>query len=405
MSISFVAAGANAKASAGNVTPGLPAGWAAGDIHICIVAAKDNVTCTMPAGWAAVAAGKKNGINFMTHSFWRRAADGDSDPVVTHTAGSYITATIAGFRGCSASPIGVNSAVSANSSSSTITATTLTTVGANELLIFVGGIAGQGLSSGYSGTPTPTEAIDQPNTTNYPSQCLAYSSIAAGGTNVGARTCTNGATAVNNGHSFTLIEKQTLTPSGIASTAAIGTIALLAFAYLTPAGIASSATVGSPTIKGVAQLAPSGIPSGAALGTPAIIGVAHLAPSGMPPTASFGTAGISGIARLSPTGIASSAVVGDHQIKGIAYLSAVGIESVAALGTPTVKGIAYLTPAGIPSTVAFGVATITHTGGVVHLPAHRSVAVQAEDRIAIVAGEDRRVSVPSEDRTMKITGG
>src|SRR3954466_13829799 len=99
MAITLVAAGTAAHAASGNVTPGLPAGFAADDIHICVVNAADNVVPTMPAGWTSKQ-GINNGLIERQTIFWRRAVGGDTAPVVTHAAGDSVTAQIFGFRGC-----------------------------------------------------------------------------------------------------------------------------------------------------------------------------------------------------------------------------------------------------------------------------------------------------------------
>ena len=79
--MAFRAVGTIATAQSGNVTPGLPTGWQANDIHICIVGAADNVTCTFPAGWT-----KKielnNGTTERITIAWKRAAGGDRKSVV-----------------------------------------------------------------------------------------------------------------------------------------------------------------------------------------------------------------------------------------------------------------------------------------------------------------------------------
>jgi hypothetical protein len=204
MAITFRATGAAASASSGDVSPGLPAGWEVGDLHVCVVAAKDNVACTM-SSWTAIDSGTNNGTGLRSHSFYRVAEAGDGTPTVSHASGSYITAIICGFDGVDPTdPISVESAVKVNVMDSQITANGLTTDDDNEWLLFVGGIATKCTISAYSGSPSPTERADSPNTTNYPEICLASSAIATGGTVIGTRTANATGMAVNNGHQFTL---------------------------------------------------------------------------------------------------------------------------------------------------------------------------------------------------------
>lgn len=200
--------GTAAKATSGDVTPALPASWAADDIHVCLIAAKDNVECTMPAGWTLGEA-TNNGANFRTTWFWRRAVAGDANPLVTHTGGGYIVAVIGGGRGCvtTDSPIDVAGAWKANASSATVAADAVTPTVPDVRLMFLGGTATQATFSTYTGTPTPVERADVPNTANYPSACIAQARFTPPGT-TGARQCTASAAAVNNAVLIALKDSQ-----------------------------------------------------------------------------------------------------------------------------------------------------------------------------------------------------
>lgn len=208
MTITFQNTGVDDIEASGDAFPTLPSGWQAGDIHICIVVSHDNVSSTMPAGWTAIDAGTTNGGSLITSCFYRRAVAGDTDPTVTHSGGAQITATIAGYRGCisTGSPIDVAGITSTNASS-TITASAITTVTDNAMVLFFGGIyasLGQATTiSGYSGTPTPTERIDAPNVTDYPEECLADFILSPAGS-TGTRTATATNAGVNNGLMFAL---------------------------------------------------------------------------------------------------------------------------------------------------------------------------------------------------------
>jgi hypothetical protein len=78
--VAFSAASAVTTAVSGDVTPALPAGWAADDIFLCWIRSKDNVNSTMPAGWTAIDAGTNNGTLLRTSLFYRRAVVTSGDP-------------------------------------------------------------------------------------------------------------------------------------------------------------------------------------------------------------------------------------------------------------------------------------------------------------------------------------
>lgn len=94
----FVAAGTEAAGTTA-VSPGLPAGWAADDIHLLVCETLSGETVTV-TDWVAVTDSPQSlgGVTRLS-VFWRRAVAGDAAPT---TAGSsnHIMAQIFGFRGC-----------------------------------------------------------------------------------------------------------------------------------------------------------------------------------------------------------------------------------------------------------------------------------------------------------------
>lgn len=95
----FVAAGTEAP-SAGNATPGLPAGWAADDIHLLVCETVSGEPVTAPTGFTAVADSPQIMAGSTRLSvFWRRAVLGDTDPTISDP-GNHIQSQIFGFRGC-----------------------------------------------------------------------------------------------------------------------------------------------------------------------------------------------------------------------------------------------------------------------------------------------------------------
>lgn len=206
-SISYQGAGAIAYAASGNVTPALPTGWLPSDVWLCFIASLDNVSSTLPAGWTAIDAGTNNGTLLRTTLYWRRAVTGDTAPLVTHAAGSGISAVVVGYRGVttSASPFNVNQSVFVKTPTSIVNnfGAGMTTTINNCTIVLLSGIGGQTLTNAYTGTPTPTERIDAPNTASYPSLVVADFLLATPGA-TGSRTSTI-TSFLNNGYQLSLV--------------------------------------------------------------------------------------------------------------------------------------------------------------------------------------------------------
>lgn len=204
MAISFVSTGVTSRAPNGNVTLTLPPGWQVDDIFICVIASRDNANSTMPPGWIAIDAGTNNGVGLRTTTFYKIAVSDDTDPTVTHISGSFIEATIVAYRGIhTTDPLDVIGMVRVNPSSTTVTATSITTLRDNTWVIFTGSITSRSTFSTYSGIPIPTERLDTPDRNNYPSTFLADFIVGSAGS-TDNRTCTATTVGVNNGLMFAL---------------------------------------------------------------------------------------------------------------------------------------------------------------------------------------------------------
>ena len=208
--VSFQAAGVVDEAATDNVTPALPVGWATDDIWLCLVASLDNVNSTLPGGWTAIDAGTNNGANLRTTLHWRRAEIGDTAPLVTHAAGSGISAVIIGYSGVTpdGSPFDVNQGVYVKTPASIVNnfGDGVTTNESNDIIVLLSGIGGQTTSITYTGTPTPTERVDAPDTAARPSLVIADFPLVTAGT-TGARTSTI-TSFLNNGYQLSLIPIQ-----------------------------------------------------------------------------------------------------------------------------------------------------------------------------------------------------
>jgi hypothetical protein len=104
---SFVAAGTESftAINAGVLTPTLPTGWQAGDIHVLLAVRSDNTAMTNLTGWTQVAGlSGDNTTAQRVEVWWRRAQSGDTDPTITFGASTIVRgARVFGVRGCVAS--------------------------------------------------------------------------------------------------------------------------------------------------------------------------------------------------------------------------------------------------------------------------------------------------------------
>jgi hypothetical protein len=114
---------------------------------------------------------------------------------------------------------------------------------------------------------------------------------------------------------------QTISPSGIASSVALGTPTIaLAGNYIYPTGIPSSVALGTPTVIIDQFIAPPGIASSVALGSPTIaLRLQIIAPSGIASSLAFGTPSIGFAGHIYPTGIPSSLALGTPTVIRFRY--------------------------------------------------------------------------------------
>jgi len=165
----FNAAGAIAASatSGASITPALPAGFAADDIHIIVAHHSGSVDFTTPSGWTKITA--LSGTNTSAQIvavFWRRAVGGDTAPAIA-MASSVSTVRIArcyGFRSCITSGDPWDSGSGAgptklnNAASATVSTTSITTTVANCLVLFFDlyedDPSARSLPSGYTVTGT-----------------------------------------------------------------------------------------------------------------------------------------------------------------------------------------------------------------------------------------------------------
>lgn len=196
------------------MTPGVPAGTTTNDIMVCFTGGADNIVCTYPAGWTKFIE-QNNGTTQRMTVAWKLAGAAESAPTVTHTAGNSCVSRIISFIGANTTtPIGTLGTPSANASSLTVTASTITPSAATELCVWVGLSTAVGTSSpnnyGVVGGTNPafTERIDNPNGLGSNECDLGvdtgpFTSAAATGSRTSTLTV---AATVNTGVMFTLTD-------------------------------------------------------------------------------------------------------------------------------------------------------------------------------------------------------
>jgi MSHA biogenesis protein MshQ len=152
--IQFRGTGALAQRGNGNVAPAYPAGTLVNDLLLCVIETKDNVAVSMPAGWTALLAGSSGGSH-QALVFWKRAANGDLTPTVTHPAGNSIIARIVGFANVatSGSPFEGTASLTNSASDLSTEAAAITTVSAGAVLVFTAHIADNNSSIDNANTP------------------------------------------------------------------------------------------------------------------------------------------------------------------------------------------------------------------------------------------------------------
>ena len=223
--VSYRAVGNVVNAASGNVTAPLPAA-AFGEIYLCQVESRDNVAHSMPAGWAQVYS-LSSSATHRASLFYKVSAATETNPLITHLGGSNIIARCTRFRGVDpGDPFDVPHAAQYAASSATVSTGSLTTVTANDMLLFTAHLASNpGTLSTPSGWTRPYYS-----TTTGAGIALHYKTQATPAL-VGPFTATASATAENHGVLLALqpastlsISKPTGTVAGDVMVAAIATV-------------------------------------------------------------------------------------------------------------------------------------------------------------------------------------
>ena len=162
----------------------------------------------------------------------------------------------------------------------------------------------------------------------------------------------------------------TASPSGVSTTASIGTATGSGAANTSPAGVAATVSIGTATASGgsTATATPSGVSAATSLGTAAATGAATTTPNGVNAPVSTGTAAATGSANATPAGGSATTSLGTAaaSVSGAGTAYPTGVSATASMGTVTVSGAATATPSGRAATAFVGTATaavITPTPG------------------------------------------
>lgn len=143
--ITFVAAGTQQQANSGNVTPPLPAGWAAGDLLACLSESLDAIPhTTLSTGWTRIYS-LANG-NHSAAAFYKIAGTTESAPLITHVGTGRIVARCFAYRGVDTTqPFDVayaaSAAATATNNDDFINTGSLTTVTTNTMLLMASHMA------------------------------------------------------------------------------------------------------------------------------------------------------------------------------------------------------------------------------------------------------------------------
>ena len=418
----FVAAGAfvSTSTNAATLAPGLPAGWAANDIHVLVAARKDTTAMTALAGWTQVAnLTGNNSTALRTEVWWRRAVAGDTAPTVTFGSSTVLrSAQILGIRGV---PTGASSPFapmsgggdsvgrSVNASSTTCTFPGLTIQGTAVTLFVVAFTCASGPTTASQPSQYGTVTVNRSGnngiaqgyaigTSPYTGVSGVNSTLSQAGNNDGltmAFAYPTGSRTRVTWAALGLSVPVVLTPAGIPTAEAIGTASLPA--VLGPVAVPTAEALGAPSLAlGPVTLSPAGVATGEASGL-AVVTAGPAAVSAAGAIASPGALGTPALTIqqvLSPAGVATAegsgapvVTVGPVTVSGVGIVSAaapgvptlqpgpVGISAAGAIGTGEASGLAVLSnvatlaptgiaTTGVPGTPALtvGPVTLTATG-------------------------------------------
>jgi hypothetical protein len=328
-------------------TVNLPANISAGNLLLVFFVVDSNPTITFPEGWTQLfQAANSTYVNF---GVWYRIADGGEGGTITVTTDDNKTSAHISYRitghGSSAE---AGTAVAPSGSTSPNPPSLSPTWGAGDTLWFA--CFGQNEGQGETVDAYPTNYTDgenkQSGSLNECKVAVARRELNAASEDPGTFTISDTERWVANTIAIKGALAQTLSPDGIASAEAFGT--LKANFTLAPSGIATAEAMGDSVLLYTQFLLPDGIASAEAIGTHNLMYLQTLLPDAIASLEALGTPNLNYI--LFPTGIASDEAFGEPRLAFRLLMAA--IESAEAFGN--LKLGLYLAPDGIVSEEAVG---------------------------------------------------
>lgn len=177
MTITFQAVGAQASTDGTSIAPALPAGFAAGDIHLLAAGTRSTGLFTTPVGWTLVET-KRHAALLRVGLWWRRAQAGDAAPAVVCSTSASLAGEIAGWRGAIAGgdPFDTARLQQSGPAAASFSPAAITTMSNGAMAVVFGfsaddnalSVSGSGWSAAYSGASyDTTDGGDQAHAAAY----------------------------------------------------------------------------------------------------------------------------------------------------------------------------------------------------------------------------------------------
>lgn len=345
-----------------NLTPPLPVGWAAEDIHVLIAHRSDNTAMTALSGWTQLSAA--NNTTAQRVEIWaRRAVAGDTAPTSTNGTGTVVRgAQIIGIRGVDPSlPLtSIDLSRSNNAASLTVTWATLTPSNNNSLLLAL-----------YAYEDDPASAAQQVGWSNFSVSTSALGNDMALGYAVrpwvsgatGALTALTGGPSSPNVGVLLAFKPVSSGPTPITGTGGVA-IGLGGFGGsgtydAPPVTGTGGVSIARPALSSVGLLAYSGA-GGISVGRPALTGVGALVYAGTGGLA-IGKPALAGVGVLAYVA-SGGLVVGRPVLGGVGLLAYPGVGGVT-LSRPVLSGtgVAQGPPTGVGA-LSIGAPVLTGSG-------------------------------------------
>ncbi|MBI5429727.1 MAG: hypothetical protein HY938_04625 [Nitrosomonadales bacterium] len=251
--ISYQATGTVVSAASGNVTPTLSS-VSLNNLLICLVEQHDNVAISFPAGWTQLYSISTTATH-RAAGYYKISAAAEANPLITHPGGNSITARCSTFRGVDpGNPLDVAYAAQYAASSTSVTSGSVTTLSANDWMLYAMHIANSPtitVAPGGTGGVTWTQRYYSSTTLGLDSAVGLYTGPKAVAGAVGPITSTVSLASENHGVLMALRNGSRLSIPLPAGTVA-GDVMIAAVAT-TPSTVTITAPAGWTLIQTVTQ--------------------------------------------------------------------------------------------------------------------------------------------------------